>query len=451
MSALDDLEAELAPSLIAAPSREAWQQDGHVFDVVIIGGGQSGLGVAWSLMRDGITNILVADENPPGKEGPWDTFARMPTLRTPKGPTGVDGGLPGLTAQDWFEATYGEQAWADLTFVPTKDWMGYLRWLRKVTGVPVVNHLRLERISPGRPLASLALTMQTPSGERVLLARKLVLATGYLGGGGPNIPAVIADNLPPGSYAHSREQIDFESLRGRVVAVIGAGASAFDNAATAAERGAGVVHHLVRREKMPVVNLVRWMDFAAFGRSFVDLPDRLRVAYVRRFLATPMPPPPDTLLRARALENHVLHLGAPVLAARQAGARVVLTLPQGSSTRELEADFVILGTGFVTDLTRRPELAGVLEHVAFWGDRYTPDGPPDGMDARIASYPYLGREMQFLQKRPGEAPWVEDIVLFCNASTASNGPIGSGVNALKFNVARLVSGLLRDLWVANAA
>jgi cation diffusion facilitator CzcD-associated flavoprotein CzcO len=444
MNALDALEAELAPSLVARPSREAWQQDGHVFDVMIIGGGQSGLGVAWSLMRDGITNILVADENPPGKEGPWDTFARMHTLRTPKGPTGVDGGLPGLTAQDWFEATYGEKAWSDLTFVPTKDWMGYLRWLRKITGVPVVNHLRLTRILPA--LRSLALEFETPIGQRRLLARKLVLATGYLGGGGPNIPDVIARNLSPASYAHSSETIDFEFLRGRTVAVIGAGASAFDNAATAAERGAGVVHHLVRREKMPVVNLVRWMDFAAFGRSFVDLPDRLRVAYVRRFLSTPMPPPPDTLLRAHALENHVLHLGAPVLAARQAGERVVLTLPQG----ELETDFVILGTGFVTDLTRRPELAGVLEHVALWGDRYTPEGTPDGIDARIATYPYLGREMQFLQKVPNAAPWIENITLFCNASTASNGPIGSGVNALKFNVARLVSGLVRDLWMANA-
>ncbi len=447
MSTLPALEAALATSLVAPPPADLWQRDGHLFDLVIVGGGQSGIGTAWALMRDGFTNILVIDENPPGREGPWDTFARMPTLRTPKGPTGVDGGLPGLTVRDWFEATYGEPAWADLTFIPTQDWMAYLRWLRRITGVPVVNQVRMTHVGPASSQAALRLSCETPLGPRVLLARKLVMATGYLGGGGPRIPSVIADNLPRTHYAHSSEQIDFTALRGRTVAVIGAGASAFDNAATAAEHGASVVHHLVRRPEMPVVNLVRWMDFAAFARAFVDLPDRLRVAYVRRFLATPMPPPPDTLLRVERLPNHVLHLGAPVLDAQMEGQRIVLTLPE----RRMEADFVILGTGFVTDILLRRELAEVLEHAAFWRDRYRPAQQPDWVDERIAAYPYLGREMQFQQREPGTAPWVENVCLFSNASTASSGPIGSGINALKFNIARLVSGLTRDLWRADAA
>ncbi|MBU6398141.1 MAG: FAD/NAD(P)-binding protein, partial [Rhodospirillales bacterium] len=68
--------------------------DGHVYDVLIIGGGQSGLAAAFGLMREKVGNILVVDENPAGREGPWVTYARMVTLRTPKHLISVDLGLP---------------------------------------------------------------------------------------------------------------------------------------------------------------------------------------------------------------------------------------------------------------------------------------------------------------------------------------------------------------------
>ena len=76
------------------PARHA---DGHVYDVVIVGGGQSGLGAAFGLLRERVSNILVIDENPAGFEGPWDTYARMVTLRTPKQLTAIDYGMPSLT------------------------------------------------------------------------------------------------------------------------------------------------------------------------------------------------------------------------------------------------------------------------------------------------------------------------------------------------------------------
>lgn len=73
--------------------RPVQHQDGHVYDVVIIGGGQSGLAAAFGLMRERISNILVLDENPEGFEGPWETYARMVTLRTPKHLTSIDLGI----------------------------------------------------------------------------------------------------------------------------------------------------------------------------------------------------------------------------------------------------------------------------------------------------------------------------------------------------------------------
>ena len=53
-------------------------------DVLIVGAGQSGLCIAFALMRDRVRNILAIDRAPEGREGIWVTFARMPTLRSPK-------------------------------------------------------------------------------------------------------------------------------------------------------------------------------------------------------------------------------------------------------------------------------------------------------------------------------------------------------------------------------
>ena len=64
----------------------------HVYDVVIIGGGQCGVTTAFGLKKDQVTNVMILDENEPGKEGPWVTYARMVTLRTNKKLTGIPRG-----------------------------------------------------------------------------------------------------------------------------------------------------------------------------------------------------------------------------------------------------------------------------------------------------------------------------------------------------------------------
>ena len=69
-------------------------QDKPALDVLIVGAGQSGLCIGFALMRDRVRNILLIDRAPEGKEGPWVTFARMPTLRSPKDQTGPDLGMP---------------------------------------------------------------------------------------------------------------------------------------------------------------------------------------------------------------------------------------------------------------------------------------------------------------------------------------------------------------------
>jgi hypothetical protein len=80
-------------------------------DVLIVGAGQSGIAIAFALMRAQVTNILAIDQAPYGREGPWLSYARMHTLRSPKDYTGPDLDIPSLTYRAWHEARFGEADW----------------------------------------------------------------------------------------------------------------------------------------------------------------------------------------------------------------------------------------------------------------------------------------------------------------------------------------------------
>ena len=244
-------EARAQIALFAYPDR-AWvtprtAPDGSTAkDVVIIGGGQSGLVTAFGLLRARVTNIGVLDENDAGREGPWVTYGRMLTLRTLKYLTGPDLGVPALTYRAFHEARHGAASWRELVRIPRADWMQYLTWLRETLDIPVRNGCRVEEI------ACVAGMIRLRIGDGGMIwTRKLVLATGLAGAGGLFVPDAIR-KLPRACWAHSAEEVDFTALHGRRVAVIGAGASAYDNASTALEQGAARVDLLARGGVPPV-------------------------------------------------------------------------------------------------------------------------------------------------------------------------------------------------------
>src|SRR5215475_14547115 len=109
----DRVRRELA--FLNHPSREwaipRYQDGARALDALIVGGGQGGLATAFGLMRERITNFRIIDRNPRGLEGPWRRFARMRGLRTSSDVTGIDLGIPSLTARAWYEARYGRKAW----------------------------------------------------------------------------------------------------------------------------------------------------------------------------------------------------------------------------------------------------------------------------------------------------------------------------------------------------
>ena len=222
-----------------------------VEDVVIIGGGMAGLTAAAALRFLGI-QPLVLDAAPAGYEGPWATTARMETLRSPKQLTGPALGLPSLTFRAWFEAQFGSEKWAELDKIPRLQWMDYLRWYRHVLQLPVHNEHYVTHVDfEGDHY--LRLTIESKGQQKTVFARRLILATGRDGLGGPAIPAFLQD-IPRQYWAHSSDPYDYDQLKDKKVAVIGAGASAMDSAGTALECGAQRVDLLIRRATIPTIN-----------------------------------------------------------------------------------------------------------------------------------------------------------------------------------------------------
>jgi len=412
-----------------------------VHNVVIVGGGQTGLAIAFGLARERISGVVVLDASAPGEEGPWVTFARMITLRTLKFLTGPDLGLPSLTFRAWHEAQYGKHSWEELVRIPKDEWMRYLVWFRDTLRLPVRNDVCLERIEPRGDL--LALHLRTPAGTEIALTRKLVLATGIEGAGQRRVPGFVRDKLPRETWAHSSDAIDFSTLAGRRVAVIGGGASAFDNAATALEHGAASVEVFIRRPDLPVANSYRALESSGFWRNFGDMPDAHRWRFMRHLLSLPMPPPQDTLQRTLHHANVALHFASPVLDTECGAGGIRLRTPKAWHA----ADFLILGTGFAVDLHARPEFAGLAGHVASWGDRYTP--PPEEADAAAARYPYVGRHFELLEKQPGSLPALRNVHLFNAGSLVSMGPVAGGLNGMPFGIPRLIAGISHDLFRAE--
>ncbi|NHN87405.1 NAD(P)-binding domain-containing protein [Acetobacter conturbans] len=421
------------------------QHDGeNVLDVAIIGAGQGGIATCFGLKRRGISNTCMFDMAPKGGEGPWITFARMITLRTPKYVTGPDLGIPSLTPQSWYEAKYGEQAWRDLNKIPRQDWQAYLDWLRDVLELPVRNEHQLVDMDWQDGLVKLTFTCEKGV-HRSVWSRKVVLATGIQGGGEWYIPPFISGKLPKTRYAHTSEPIDFEQLRGKRIGVLGAGASAFDNAATALETGALRVDLCLRRKKIPSVNPYRWMENSGFLSYFSELPDLIRWRFMRRIYDLNQPPPQDTFWRCRSHENFAFHTGTPWDDVREEGNDVVVSTPQG----DMRFDFLIIGTGFQIDMSLRPELAKLAPHIALWRDRFA--APDQERSDLLGSYPYLGSKFQFLPKDDGDpmTPLLSAVHNFTFSATPSMGLSGSSVSAMRFGVEKLSFSIGRDLFVAD--
>lgn len=411
-----------------------------MLDVLIAGGGQGGLAVAGQLIRERVGNIVVIDKARCGQEGAWNDFARMPVVRSPKHYPGPDMGVPNLTYEAWHRAAYGDDDWELVQLVPIELWVAYLTWVRETLDLPVRNETALTDIEPFE--RGLKLTLQTAGGDETVYTRRLVLCTGHDGTGRWWLPDYI-EALPEHLRAQAAHPIDFDTLKGKRVAVLGIGASGGDNAICALEAGAASVHMFCRRDTHRRQQVYRWCITAGFLRHFKDLDDAWRWRFMQYILNIRMGMPPETWKRVNAFANFQLRTNAEWHGVRAQGDGVVIETNDGP----FEADFIICATGHDQDVAARPELAGIAADIALWADRYTP--PPELVDERLSRYPYIGPNFEFLEKHPGAAPYLARIHDFTFGPTMSYGPSGCSISTLRLTVPMIVAGVTRGLFTED--
>lgn len=426
---------------IAWTKVRARSDGGHIYDVVIIGGGQTGSTLALALYKEKVTNILVCDENKQGFEGPWLTYARMPMLRSSKCITGPDCGLPSLTCQSWYEAKYGIEQWEEIDEVSRKVWADYLHWVRSVLKLPIANETKVGKIRWDGTENCFVVPTYSKGKEACVYAKKIILATGFQGSGKWSVPQFVSDSLPKTHYSSVYDEIDLRGVKGKKIAVYGCGPSAFDNAILSSTLGAKEVHMFCRRGALANEYVV-WPEYIGFLKHFADLPDADKWRFISKMNKLGEPPTIESIQKAEALGNIFIHFNSPWtdLQPRENGTQV--STAHGSDF----FDQLLIATGCEIDLSLRDELSGFADRIALWSDRFTP--PAGSACPELLKMPYLGPYFEFTEKTPGEAPYLRSIFTCTGGALLSEGLCSSaGVIGMKYSIQKLIYGVTSQLFV----
>src|ERR1043165_1590278 len=446
-SSLASLEARFRRDLVSLtlPPAKDWleprvhPQYGSVRDVAIIGAGMAGLATAFALKCQAVRGLCVFDRARQGFEGPWATTARMETLRSPPELSGPSFQFASLTFRAWFEAQFGAEAWGKLYRIPRLQWMDYLRWYRRMIDVPVENGTELIGLGGDKELV--LLTLRSAEGTRKIAARRVVLANGRDGLGGPYTPEIFR-GLDPRLVMHSLGEIDFSAMRGKTVGVIGAGSTACDCSAEALEHGAARAAMLVRRADVPRINKNMGIGSAGFWQGFYSLTDAQKWEIVNYIDDQGVPAPRNSMLRCSRHKNFSIIARCVVRAVSVRDGQVVLDTTRG----RLAFDRLILATGLAVDWSQRPEFAALKPHVQLWGDHFV----PGDHEYPQAEHPYLGAHFEFLP-RDGAPDWVSRIHCFNYAAMMSHGPISGDIPAISLGAERAARGVVNALFAEDSA
>ena len=192
--------------------------------------------------------------------------------------------------------------------------------------------------------------------------------------------------------------IDFERLAGRRIAILGGGASAFDNAATALEAGAARVDVLLRRTDIPRINPYLWTNFAGVLGHFAEMDDLQRWRFARHILRGPSQPAAAGNLLALPAISRIFPRERRWSWSHCGSTHEGIELDARTGT--IGADLLIAATGVETDLRLRPELAAIAGKIALWRHRFV---PPNGEECTVVGTTLSRSGFEFTEREPGTA------------------------------------------------
>jgi cation diffusion facilitator CzcD-associated flavoprotein CzcO len=319
--------------------------------------------------------------------------------------------------------------------VPLQDFVEYLEWFQRAA-VPDLDTRQVLRVDQDGDGFSV-----TFPGQVQVSAARVVLATGLRGF---SYRPSVFDPLPSELVSHTEDTPPLERLAGRRVLVMGAGQSAIETAVLAHEAGAQVqvlvrapdVHWLTRKARLdrwPARGLYAPSDVGPAGLSWLvaqpGVMRRLPAEARRRMTERCLRPAVTAWLLPRS-EGVTFTCGRAVVAATATAGGVRVSLDDGSA---LEADHVLLGTGFRPGLDRMPMLAPALRAAIRTREGYPVLGPGfetsvPGLHAvgalAVESY---GPVMRFVSGTWHAAPSLAAHLLRRNAARRRGVPVRSPV------------------------
>lgn len=423
-----------------------YSRDHSILEVAILGAGHCGKSTAFGLRRHGIERVRIFDRSQSGQEGPWRTFARNATLRTPKHVTGgLEWGIANLHFSRWCTARYGEEYWQRLQHIPRLLWADYLDWYGRILDLPIQNDTTIQDIAWNEGEQCFYLQAIHQGKPEQYKARFIVFATGMESAGGKNIPAIVEDSLPEHVYHHTMDRIDFPAFAGKRVVVIGGGASAFDNALMMLKAGAASVDIAVRRPQLTNMNRIRWSEWNGYHRHYIDLPDEKKWAYSLAEFRLGQLPPTHTYYQAMSHPRFTLYTDAPIKSLDYRGNEQAGEIVGQYGDSTLAHDVMVCGTGFTTNLNFQPELKTLAPHIARWKDHYIP--PAGEGHAEMSAYPYLGKSLEFVPLS-SRHDYLKRCYYLCSGGALVSG-FRAHLSGLQFALPRVAYDIGKQLFVEH--
>lgn len=332
--------------------------------VAVIGAGPFGLSTAAHLRARGIPVRVFGEPMVSWR----DHMPEGMLLKSTPAASSIDAPQQGHTLGDYCAAAGIPRLATDEDIIPVKTFIAYGEWFQEKL-VPELERVRVVSVDrrSGRDAADGpgGFDIKLDSGES-FTARAVVVATGL--SGLARLPAELAGAAadgptPAGPLSHSSQHHDLSRFSGKELIVVGAGQSALETAALAAEAGARV--RVVSRGRgavdfgAPPWDQPKLRPESPFGRawslwalSYHPGPYRYLPAGARHYLVRRVLGPLGAWwLRDRFEGKVAVHEVRRIVGAAAADGKPVLTVQtHGGRVDELTADHVMAATGYRVDL-----------------------------------------------------------------------------------------------------
>ncbi|WP_055493110.1 FAD-dependent oxidoreductase [Streptomyces sp. TP-A0356] len=320
--------------------------------VAVIGAGPFGLSAAAHLRARGIPVRVFGEPMVSWRD-------HMPAgmlLKSTPAASNIDAPQRGHTLADYCDAAGIPRLVTDEDIIPVETFSAYGEWFQRKL-VPELERVRV--VSVDRRQGG-GFELKLDSGE-LFTARAVVVATGLSGLAHlpPELAAAADGPAPTGPVSHSSQHHDLARFSGKELLVVGAGQSALETAALAAEAGARV--RVISRGRGRVTfGAAPWQQprlrpESPFGRAWslwalsrYPHPYRFLPAQTRHYLVRRVLGPLGAWWLRDRFEGRVEVREVAAIAGSSArdGNPVLTVRTHAGRTEELTADHVIAATGY---------------------------------------------------------------------------------------------------------